>query len=51
MMPLAEIPKGEDMAGNIDNLEPLTDDRRMQISKLFDDMEVAHEHLACSCSP
>ena len=50
MMPLADIPKGEDMAGDIDNLEPLTDDQRMQISELFDDMEVAHEPLAHSCS-
>ena len=49
-MPLVEIPKGQDMAGDIDNIEHLTDDQRTQISKLFDDMEVAHEHLACSCS-
>ena len=49
-MPLAEIPKGEDMAGDFNNLESLTDDQRMQISELFDDMEVAHEHLARSCT-
>ena len=50
LMPLAEIPKGEDVVADIDSMEPLTDDQRKQISKLFEDMEVAHEHLACSCS-
>ena len=45
-----EIPKGEHVVANINNMEPLMDDQRRQISKLFDNMEVAHEHLACSCS-
>ena len=46
----AEIPFGRDVASNIDELEPLTDEQREQIGELFDNMEVAHEHLACSCS-
>ena len=50
MMPLAEIPKGEDIAADIHNMEPLIDDQRKHISELFEDMEVAHEHLAHFCS-
>ena len=50
LMRLAEIPKCEDVMADIDNMEPLTDDQRKQISELFEDMEVAHEHLVCLCS-
>ena len=47
-MPPAEIPSGKDMAANID--EPLTDEQRRQISELFEDIELAHKQLACTCS-
>ena len=50
MIPPAEIPSGQDMAMNIDNMEPLTDEQRRQISELFEDMELAHEQLARTCS-
>ena len=50
MIPPSEFPLGRDVASNIDELEPLTDKQREQIGELFGDMEVAHEHLACSCS-
>ena len=50
MMPPAEVPSGKDMAMNIDDLEPLTDEQRRQISELFEDMELMHKQLACTCS-
>ena len=50
MIPPSEIPLGRVVASNIDELEPLTDEQRDQIGELFDDMEVAHKHLVCSCS-
>ena len=50
MMPLAEIPSGKDVVADIDNLEPLMEEQRRQISELFEDMELAHEQLACTCS-
>ena len=49
-MPLAEIPRGMDMVSNIHEMEPLSDEQRGQIGELFDDIEVAHKHLARSCS-
>ena len=50
MMPLGEILSGEDVVADIDNLEPLMEEQRRQISELFEDMELAHEQLACACS-
>ena len=50
MMPLAEILSGKDMTTDIDNLESLTEEQKRQISELFEDMELAHEQLACTCS-
>ena len=50
MMPLTEIWSGEDVAVDIDNLEPLTEEQRRQISELFEDMELVHEQLVCACS-
>ena len=50
MMPLTEIQKGEDVVVDIDSLEPITEEQRRQISKLFEDMKLAHEQLACTCS-
>ena len=50
MMPPAEVPSGKDVTMNIDDLEPLTDEQRRQISELFEDMELVHEQLACTCS-
>ena len=49
-MPPAEVPRGQDMVTNIDDMEPLTDEQRRQISELFDNMELAHEQLARACS-
>ena len=39
-----------DVVSDINEMEPLSDKQRRQIGELFDDIEVAHEHLACSCS-
>ena len=50
MMPPAEVPSGQDVATNINDMEPLTDEQRRQISELFEDMELAHEQLARTCS-
>ena len=50
LMPLAENLKGEDVAADLDNMEPLTKEQRRQISELFEDMEIMHEHFVCSCS-
>ena len=50
MMPPAEVPRGQDVVTNIDDMEPLTDKQRRQISELFEDMELAHEQLARTCS-
>ena len=50
LMPPDEIPRGTDVASSIHEMEPLSDEQREQIGELFDDMEVAHEHIACSCS-
>ena len=50
LMSLAEIPRGKDITSDIDSMKPLTDDKRKKISELFEDMEVAHMHLAHLCS-
>ena len=49
-MPLTEILKGEDVAADLDNMEPLSKEQKEQITELFKDMEIVHEHLVCSCS-
>ena len=50
MMPLTEIQKGEDVVKDIDSLEPITEEQKRQISELFEDLELAHEQVACTCS-
>lgn len=50
VMPLVEIPRGESVAAEINKMEPLNNEQKAQIGELFEDMEIAHEHLACSCS-
>ena len=42
--------KGENVTAELDSIEPLTSEQRTQIAKLFEDIEVVHEHLMCSCS-
>ena len=50
MMPTEEIPSGSSMTGMIEDIEPLTANQRNMIAELFDDLEVAHDHMARSCS-
>ena len=50
LMPLAEIPRGEEVAEELASIQPLTDEQRKQIAEMFEDMEIAHEHTAHSCS-
>ena len=50
MMPPAEVPTGQDVVTIIEDMEPLTDEQRRQISELFEDLELAHEQLARTCS-
>ena len=50
MIPLTEIQKGEDVVADIDSLEPITEEQKRQISEIFEDLELAHEQLACACS-
>ena len=50
MMSLAEILSGKDVVADIDSLEPLMEEQRRQISELFEDMELAHKQLPCTCS-
>ena len=49
-MPPAEVPTGQDVATIVEDMEPLTDEQRRQISELFEDLELAHEQLARTCS-
>ena len=49
-MPPAEVPTGQDVATIVEDIEPLTDKHRRQISELFEDLELAHEQLARTCS-
>ena len=50
MMPPAEVPTGQDMVTIVEDMKPLTDEQRRQISELFEDLELAHEQLARTCS-
>ena len=50
LMPMEEIPSSKSMVAKIHDMEPLSDEQRMQIAELFDDMEVTHDHLMWSCS-
>ena len=49
LMTVAEIPSGESVATKIDKMETLDNEQKAQIGKLFEDMEITHKHLACSC--
>ena len=50
LMPLTEIPRDMDVAYDKNEMELLSNWQRSQIGELFDDMEVAHKHLAHSFS-
>lgn len=50
LMPLKDVPSGSEVASFIEGITPLTDDQRDLLTKLFDDLEVTHEHLSRSCS-
>ena len=50
LMPSAEVPKGKEVAEKLDVIHLLTHKQRAQIAETFEDMEIAHEHMACSCS-
>ena len=50
LMPLVEIPKGKNIVSDIYSMEPLTNDQRNQIGELFEDIDIAYEHLAHLCN-
>ena len=50
LMLLSEILRGENITAELDSIEPLTSKQKALIAELFEDMEVAHKHLTCSCS-
>ena len=46
IMPVEDIPISEKMAAEASNIKPLTYNQKNMIVLLFDDISVAHEHLA-----
>ena len=50
IMPVEDIPDSEKMAAEASNIKPLTYDQKDMIVSLFDDISVAHEHLAWAAS-
>ena len=50
LMPPAEIPSGEEVAEELDLVEPLTEEQRQLIAETFEELEVAYEHISRSCS-
>ena len=46
IMPEEDIPISEQMAVEVLNIKPLTCTQKDMIVSLFDDISVAHEHLA-----
>ena len=46
LMPDEDIPEGAKVAVDVSNIKPLTYDQKDMIVSLFDDIVVAHEHLA-----
>ena len=46
IMPEEDIPISEKMAAEASNIKPLTHAQKDMIVSLFDDISVAHEHLA-----
>ena len=46
IMPIEDIPEGGKMVAETSNIKPLTYDQKDMIVSLFDDIAVAHEHLA-----
>ena len=50
LMPTEEISSGSSVTGMIEDIEPLTADQKNMITELFDDLEVAHNHMARACT-
>ena len=50
MMPLEDVPEGDEVAASIQGNTPLTENQRGLLRELFEDLEVAHEHMARACS-
>ena len=48
-MPEEDIPEGKDVISRIEDIKSLTDEQRNNIRELFENLEVIHESLACSC--
>ena len=49
LMPDEDIPEGKSIIENISKIEELTEQQRQDISEVFENLEVAHKHLAKSC--
>ena len=50
MMPSEEVPSGSSITSIIEEIDPLKDEQRHMIAELFNDLEVAHDHMARSCN-
>ena len=48
-MPEEDIPEGKKVIASLEDIEYLTDKKRDNIRELFENMEVTHEFIACSC--
>lgn len=49
MMSSEKIPCGTSMAGMVENIKPLIFDQKDMLVELFNDLEVAHNHMARIC--
>ena len=49
LMPEMDIPSDKEVMGRIDEVEPLTTEQRHDIRGLFENLEIAHKHLAHLC--
>lgn len=48
-MPMEDILSGSSVIERINGAEPLTTEQKWMISELFDNLDVAHDHMARPC--
>ena len=49
ILPKSDIISGKEIIRHIDEVEPLTKERRQNIGEVFEDLDITHEHLSWSC--
>ena len=49
ILPESDIISSEEIIRDIDEVEPLTKEQRQDIGEVFENLEIAHEHLSQSC--